>query len=83
MNKLHNFLTSRRTALENHPDQGASMLEYAAVVILVGLIASLVFGLGLQDQISDAIQNGVDQALSGGGGNGAGDGGGGGNAPAP
>ncbi|WP_433698109.1 hypothetical protein [Nocardiopsis sp. CA-288880] len=46
-------------------DEGAGIIEYAAIVILVAAIAMAVFALGVPSLISDAISTAIDDALSG------------------
>lgn len=46
-------------------DQGAGIVEYAAILILVAAVAVAVFALGLPDSISDAIGMSVTEVLQG------------------
>lgn len=46
-------------------DQGAGIVEYAAILILVAAIAVGVFALGIPQNISDAIGTAISDALSG------------------
>lgn len=45
-------------------DKGAGFVEYASIIVLIGGIAFLIFGLGLDELISQAIMNAVTQALN-------------------
>ncbi|SIO87637.1 polymorphic toxin-type HINT domain-containing protein [Nocardiopsis sp. JB363] len=47
------------------PDRGATMLEYAAVIVLVAAIAAALFISGIPGTISDGIGAAADRALSG------------------
>ncbi|MBT2506101.1 hypothetical protein J7I98_09365 [Streptomyces sp. ISL-98] len=49
-------------------DEGASMVEYAGLVIIVAAIIGLVKGLNLDTKISTAVGAAVDKVLGGGGG---------------
>ena len=46
-------------------DQGAGIVEYAAILILVAAIAVGIWALGIPDQIRQAIGSSVDQILGG------------------
>lgn len=46
-------------------DEGAGIVEYAAILILVAAVAVAVFNLGLVERISQAISSAVSSALSG------------------
>ena len=46
-------------------DEGAGIVEYAAILILVAAVAVGVFGLGIHTLIIDAIDVAVDDILSG------------------
>lgn len=46
-------------------DEGAGIVEYAAIIILVAAIAVAIFQLGLVDNISGAIGSAVSDILSG------------------
>jgi Flp pilus assembly pilin Flp len=46
-------------------DTGATMLEYAAIVILVAAVAIAIYALDLSTSISDAIGSSVTQILQG------------------
>ncbi|MDS1270944.1 hypothetical protein RIF23_11605 [Lipingzhangella sp. LS1_29] len=55
-------------ARRRNSDQGASMIEYVAVVVFVFLIAVAIFGLNLHNDIQAAVSNMIDAILSGDGG---------------
>ena len=44
-------------------DEGAGIVEYAAILILVAAVAAAVFALGLPSTISDAIGSTVVEVL--------------------
>lgn len=44
-------------------DEGASMVEYAGLVIIVAAIIGLVKGLNLDDKISKAVDTAVDKII--------------------
>lgn len=46
-------------------DQGAGIVEYAAILILVAAVAFAVYQLGLAESISNGIRGAVDQVLRG------------------
>ncbi|GAB2490125.1 hypothetical protein [Nocardiopsis aegyptia] len=46
-------------------DTGATMLEYAAIVILVAAVAVAIYALDLSTSISDAIGSSVTEILQG------------------
>ncbi|MFC9064060.1 MULTISPECIES: hypothetical protein [Streptomyces] len=51
-------LTTRR-----HTDRGAGFVEYAGLLLLIAAIVGVVFSLGLDTQISNAIQRAVTSVL--------------------
>lgn len=46
-------------------DQGAGIVEYAAILILVAAVAVGVFALGIPENISSSIGTAISDALSG------------------
>ncbi|NYE45560.1 Flp pilus assembly pilin Flp [Spinactinospora alkalitolerans] len=46
------------------PERGASLLEYAAVILLVAAIAAAVIGSGVAQQIATGLGEAVDRALN-------------------
>ncbi|MFJ2745079.1 hypothetical protein ACIO3O_36095 [Streptomyces sp. NPDC087440] len=52
--------------MKERSDRGASVVEYAGLVVIIALIVVAVNGLGLQDTISAAIGNAVAQITGGG-----------------
>lgn len=48
-------------------DQGASIIEYAAVIILVAAVAAAIFALGIPEQVRGAVNSSITEILNGGG----------------
>uniref|UniRef100_UPI000684548C hypothetical protein n=1 Tax=Nocardiopsis salina TaxID=245836 RepID=UPI000684548C len=48
-------------------DQGASIIEYAAVIILVAAVAAAIFAIGIPEQIRSAVNTSVTEILGGAG----------------
>lgn len=46
-------------------DEGAGFVEYAGLLILIAAIVTAVMGLGLDDTISNAIQEAVAEVTGG------------------
>ncbi|CAL9426182.1 hypothetical protein H7827_09780 [Streptomyces sp. JH002] len=46
-----------------HSDRGAGFVEYAGLLLLIAAIVGTVFGLGLDTQISNAVQRAVNNVL--------------------
>lgn len=70
MSKFRELWLRSRTCLvppHRKSDQGASIIEYAAVIILVAAVAAAVFAIGIPDQIRSAVNVSVTEILSGGG----------------
>ena len=47
-------------------DQGASIIEYAAVIILVAAVAAAVFAIGIPEQIRGAVEGSITEILNSG-----------------
>jgi Flp pilus assembly pilin Flp len=56
-----------RKMRERHHDRGASVVEYAGLVVIIALIVVAVKGLNLDTTISTAIGNAVTKITGGGG----------------
>lgn len=70
MSKLRELWLRAQTCLvppRRKSDQGASIIEYAAVIILVAAVAAAIFALGLPEQIRGAVDGAVSEILRGGG----------------
>ncbi len=70
MSKFRELWLRSRTCLvppHRKSDQGASIIEYAAVIILVAAVAAAVFAIGLPEEIRGAIDGAVSEILRGGG----------------
>lgn len=66
MNKLTELRARAQTLFfppQRQRDEGAGIVEYAAILILVAAIAAAVFALGLPSTISDAIGSTVVEVL--------------------
>ncbi|GAA3374921.1 hypothetical protein GCM10020367_40670 [Streptomyces sannanensis] len=50
---------------KKHADRGASIVEYAGLLVIIALIVVAVRGLGLQGIISNAISTAVNQITGG------------------
>ncbi|ONK11795.1 hypothetical protein [Streptomyces sp. MP131-18] len=48
-----------------YSDRGAGFVEYAGLLLLIASIVGLVVGLGIDNQVADAVQNAVNEILSG------------------
>ncbi|UCM90081.1 hypothetical protein [Streptomyces marincola] len=46
-------------------DRGAGFVEYAGLLLLIASVVVLVVGLGIDNQVANAVQNAVNQILSG------------------
>jgi len=55
--KTSDFIAKRR---ENKKDQGASIIEYGALVLLVAAIIAAVFGFGIDDKVEAMFKGGFD-----------------------
>lgn len=70
MSKLRELWLRAQTSLvpsHRKSDQGASIIEYAAVIILVAAVAAAVFAIGIPDRVSQGVQTSITEILSGGG----------------
>lgn len=70
MSKLRELWLRAQTCLvppRRKSDQGASIIEYAAVIILVAAVAAAVFAIGIPDRVSQGVQTSITEILSGGG----------------
>ena len=65
MNKLWATLSALIIPPSNKNDDGAGIVEYAAILILVAAVAVGVFALGIPDTITDAFGTAVSDILSG------------------
>ena len=71
MNKLTELRARAQTLFfppQGQRDEGAGIVEYAAIIILVAAIAVAIFQLGLVEDISGSIGSSVDSILGGPGG---------------
>lgn len=69
MSKLRELWLRAQTCLvppRRKSDQGASIIEYAAVIILVAAVAAAIFAIGIPDQIRSAVDSSVTEILRGG-----------------
>lgn len=69
MSKLRELWLRAQTSVvppRRKSDQGASIIEYAAVIILVAAIAAAIFAIGIPDQIRGAVNSSVSEILRGG-----------------
>lgn len=60
-------LVRHRTEAMRDDDRGQNTLEYAGLVVLIAGILGLIFGLGLDENISGKIETKVSNILNGGG----------------
>ncbi|WP_051043056.1 hypothetical protein [Nocardiopsis xinjiangensis] len=70
MSKLRELWLRAQTCLvppRRKNDQGASIIEYAAVIILVAAVAAAIFALGIPDRVRGAVEVSVTEILNGGG----------------
>ena len=68
MNKLTELRARAQTLFfppQRQRDEGAGIVEYAAIIILVAAIAVAIFQLGLVENISGAIGSAVSDILGG------------------
>ncbi|GAA0992977.1 hypothetical protein ABZ234_32890 [Nocardiopsis sp. NPDC006198] len=68
MNSPNRFWVTLSTYLappSERQDEGAGIVEYAAILILVAAIAVGVFALGIPENISGAVGTAVSDILSG------------------
>lgn len=68
MNKLTELRARAQTLFfppQRQRDEGAGIVEYAAILILVAAIAVALFAIGLPDSISNGIRGAVDSVLLG------------------
>jgi Flp pilus assembly pilin Flp len=63
INTWRNTVVSR---MQERADQGASVVEYAGLVVIIALIVVAVNALNLDETISTAIQGAVDDITGGG-----------------
>lgn len=69
MSKLRELWLRAQTCLvppRRKSDQGASIIEYAAVIILVAAVAAAVFAIGIPDQIRGAVEGSITEILNSG-----------------
>ena len=69
MSKLRELWLRAQTCLvppRRKSDQGASIIEYAAVIILVAAVAAAIFAIGIPDQIRSAVEGSISDILNGG-----------------
>lgn len=69
MNETMSRLWATLSALIAPPprqnDDGATIIEYAAILLLVAAAATLIWGLGIPENISGSIGTAVSEILSG------------------
>lgn len=66
MNKLTELRARAQTLFfppQRQRDEGAGIVEYAAILVLIAAIAVGVFALGIPDQIRGSIDSNVSQIL--------------------
>ena len=69
MSKLRELWLRAQTCLvppRRKSDQGASIIEYAAVIILVAAIAAAIFAIGIPEQIRGAVNSSITEILNSG-----------------
>ena len=69
MSKLRELWLRAQTCLvppRRKSDQGASIIEYAAVIILVAAVAAAIFAIGIPDQIRGAVEGSITEILNSG-----------------
>lgn len=69
MNNLTSKMWATLSALIVPPskknDNGAGLVEYAAIILIVAAIAVAIYQLGIPSLISDSISTSVDDVLTG------------------
>lgn len=65
MSKLWATLSALIVPPSKQNDTGATIIEYAAILLLVAAAATLIWGLGIPQNISDSIGTAVSDILSG------------------
>ncbi|MFL1381842.1 hypothetical protein [Nocardiopsis protaetiae] len=69
MNNLTSKMWATLSALIIPPsknnDDGATIIEYAAILLLIAAAATLIWGLGIPEDISGSIGTAVSDILSG------------------
>ncbi|GHD21589.1 hypothetical protein GCM10007147_15170 [Nocardiopsis kunsanensis] len=69
MSKFRELWLRSRTCLvppHRKSDQGASIIEYAAVIILVAAVAAAIFAIGIPEQIRGAVNSSITEILNSG-----------------
>ncbi|GAA2954429.1 hypothetical protein [Streptomyces enissocaesilis] len=62
---INNWRNTVVTHMRQRADEGASVVEYAGLVVVIALIVVAVRGLGLDDTISTAIGDAVEDITGG------------------
>ncbi len=63
--KINHWRNTVVTRMQKRADDGASVVEYAGLVVVIALIVVAVRGLNLDDTISEAISTAVDDITGG------------------
>ncbi|POM25056.1 hypothetical protein BTM25_36980 [Actinomadura rubteroloni] len=62
----------RELADARRSDEGASLIEYAALIVLAAAIVAALYAAGIVDKLSTAVGSALDKIFSGGGGSSSG-----------
>lgn len=62
---LRSLVADRAERLRDNSDEGATIFEYAALLVLVGTLIAALYSMGIVGKFDSAVSSAVSQLLSG------------------